>query len=102
MKIGRARTMLQQPAGHHGQAVERIDEFLARDPLRNFHLTSTWRHERAAVVGLAENGAALVGVAVAGKGDARQPPLVRLEAIGPIALRRLLATMRTPPQRLML
>jgi GNAT superfamily N-acetyltransferase len=80
----------------------RIAQFLGRDPLLNFHILSAYRHDRASVIGLAESGEAVLGVAVASRESAREAPLMRLDAIGPVALRRLLATLRPMPTRLML
>jgi GNAT superfamily N-acetyltransferase len=80
----------------------RIEQFLERDSLLNFHITSTLLHERAEVLGLAESGEALVGVAIAATSPSGKASLLRFDAIGPVALRRLLAGLRERPARLML
>lgn len=81
---------------------DRIEQFLGRDPLLNFHIASTYRHEPSRIIGMAESGEALVGVAIARAGTAKDAPLVRLDAIGPVALRRLVATLRPKLTRLLL
>ncbi len=86
----------------HGESTERALRFLDRDPIVNFHIASTLLHERAEIVGLAESGEALVGVAIAPRSASGTVGLLRLDAIGPIALRRVLATLRERPARLML
>ena len=90
------------PVPAHDKSFERAMHFLERAPTVNFHIASTLLHEPSRIVGLAECGEMLVGVAVAGRSASGKPGLLRLDAIGPIALRRLLATLRERPQRMML
>lgn len=74
--------------------------FLARDPLLNHGAARALLYEGATVAGMAESGEAVVGVAIAGLPVGGEP-LYWLDAIGPIALRRLLATLRQPLRRVL-
>lgn len=80
----------------------RIAQFLERDPLLNFHILSAYRYDRTGVLGLAESGEAVLGVALGSWQSAKEPPLARFDAIGPVALRRLLAALRSAPGRMVL
>jgi predicted GNAT family acetyltransferase len=90
------------PIPRHEDNTARALRFLERDAAANFHIASTLLHEPSRIVGLAESGEALIGVAIAGKSPAGRPGLLRLDAIGPVALRRLLATLHDRPTRVML
>ncbi|MGH2344934.1 MAG: GNAT family N-acetyltransferase [Chloroflexota bacterium] len=78
--------------------IDRALRFLERDPLLNYSAAHALLHGGASVVGMAESGEALVGVAVAGRSMGAEPAPVHLEAIGPVALRRLLSTLPRPPR----
>jgi GNAT superfamily N-acetyltransferase len=80
--------------------IDRALRFLERDPLLNYSAAQALLYGGASVAGMAESGEALVGVAVAGRALSGEPPPVYLDAIGPIAFRRLLATLRRPPRRI--
>jgi GNAT superfamily N-acetyltransferase len=80
--------------------IDRALRFLERDPLLNYSAAQALLYGGASVAGMAESGEALVGVAVAGRALGGEPPPVYLDAIGPIAFRRLLATLRRPPRRI--
>ncbi|MDB5074165.1 MAG: family N-acetyltransferase [Chloroflexi bacterium] len=94
--------MVARGALQRKQEIDRVERFLERDSLLNFHITSTLLHERAEVVGLAESGEAVVGAAIATPSASGKPSLLRFDAIGPVALQRLLASLRERPARLML
>jgi GNAT superfamily N-acetyltransferase len=79
--------------------IDRALRFLERDPVLNYTAAHALLHGGASVVGMAESGEALVGVAVQGPAMGGEPAPVHLEAIGPVALRRLLATLRRPLRR---
>ncbi len=80
--------------------IDRALRFLERDPLLNYSAAHALLYGGASVAGMAESGEALVGVAVSGRAAGGEPPSVYLDAIGPIALRRLLAALRRPPNRI--
>jgi len=90
--------LIPSPNRPHASS-QRAPRFLDRDPLLNYSAARALLYESASVAGMAESGEAVVGVAIAGKPLAGEPPIVWLDAIGPIALRRLLATLRHAPRR---
>ncbi|HXT36379.1 MAG TPA: GNAT family N-acetyltransferase, partial [Chloroflexota bacterium] len=92
-------TALIPAASSSGDARQRARLFLERDPLLNYSAARALLYEDAVVAGMAESGEAIVGVAIAGRSKGGEPPLIWLDAIGPVALRRLLATLRRPPRR---
>ncbi|MGH2409690.1 MAG: GNAT family N-acetyltransferase [Chloroflexota bacterium] len=83
-------------------ARERAPRFLERDPLLNYAAARALLYEDATVAGMAESGEAVVGVAIAARPTGGEPPLIWLDAIGPVALRRLLVTLRRPSRRFLL
>jgi GNAT superfamily N-acetyltransferase len=73
---------------------QRARLFLERDPLLNYSAARILLYEDGSVAGMAESGEAVVGIAIAARPAGGEPPLIWLDAIGPMALRRLLATLR--------
>ncbi|HVC81657.1 MAG TPA: GNAT family N-acetyltransferase [Chloroflexota bacterium] len=92
-------TALIPATSSSGDARQRARRFLERDPLLNYAAARALLYEDATVAGMAESGEAVVGVAIAGRPAGGEPPLIWLDAIGPVALRRLLATLGRPPRR---
>jgi RimJ/RimL family protein N-acetyltransferase len=99
---GREYGMIEQQPAQADLATEHALCFLTREPLLNFHIISSLLHEQAEVTCLVASGQAVTGVAVAKRDRAGKQTLLRLDAAGPAALRRLLTTLPERPERLIL
>lgn len=95
--------LMDPPRGAAGHIDwNRACRFLERDLPANVEALCTLLYAGGQVLGVADSGEGMVGVAVAEPQANGRPAFLRVDAIGPIALRRLLATIEPRPERFLL